>query len=133
MLVVPSYYLCHYQEWYKHVINQLDTSGNSFRKHAINQLGTSGISFRDVGWCRQLVLMAAARSLLLLRALHQSPLLRDGYQVVVAGGGIMGCSSAYFLAKRMPPEQILVVEKDPTVYNSHCAGILTSLSLSSVI
>ena len=31
------------------------------------------------------------------------------------GGGIMGCASAFFLAKRMPPEQITVIERDPKV------------------
>ena len=41
--------------------------------------------------------------------------LRNGYDVVIAGGGIMGCASAFFLAKRMPPEQITVIERDPKV------------------
>ena len=35
--------------------------------------------------------------------------------VVVAGGGIMGCSSAFFLAQRVPPSSICIVERDPTV------------------
>lgn len=39
----------------------------------------------------------------------------SSYEVVIAGGGIMGCASAYFLAKRMPPQRILVVERDPMV------------------
>ena len=38
------------------------------------------------------------------------------YSVVIAGGGIMGCSSAYFLAQRIPPSSICVVERDSKVY-----------------
>ena len=39
------------------------------------------------------------------------------YDVVIVGGGIMGSSSAYFLANRMPREmgKICVIERDPTV------------------
>ena len=37
------------------------------------------------------------------------------YDVVIAGGGVMGCSSAYFLAKRMPGSSICIVERDPNV------------------
>ena len=37
------------------------------------------------------------------------------YSVVIAGGGIMGCSSAYFLAQRIPPSSICVVERDSKV------------------
>lgn len=39
------------------------------------------------------------------------------YDVVIVGGGIMGSSSAYFLANRMSREmgKICVIERDPTV------------------
>ena len=37
------------------------------------------------------------------------------YDIVIAGGGIMGCSSAYFLAKRRPPSSICIVERDTEV------------------
>ena len=39
------------------------------------------------------------------------------YDVTIVGGGIMGSSSAYFLANRMRPEmeKICVIERDPTV------------------
>ena len=39
------------------------------------------------------------------------------YDVAIVGGGIMGSSSAYFLANRMRPEmgKICVIERDPTV------------------
>lgn len=39
---------------------------------------------------------------------------RKHYDVVMAGGGIMGCASAYFLAKRINPDRICVVERDPS-------------------
>ena len=38
-----------------------------------------------------------------------------GYDVIIAGGGIMGCSSAFFLAQRVSPSSICIIERDPTV------------------
>lgn len=54
----------------------------------------------------------------LLRARQSSNEAGSGrtYSVVIAGGGIMGCSSAYFLAQRIPPSSICVVERDSKVY-----------------
>ena len=43
------------------------------------------------------------------------PSLWRQYDVVIGGGGIMGCSSAYFLASRLPPSAICVVERDTKV------------------
>ena len=40
------------------------------------------------------------------------------YSVLIAGGGIMGCSSAFFLAQRIPPSSICVVERDSKVCES---------------
>ena len=48
-----------------------------------------------------------------LKSLSNGP--RGQYDVVVAGGGIMGCSSAYFLAQRIPGSSICVIERDPKV------------------
>ena len=43
------------------------------------------------------------------------PAVRGSYDVVLGGGGIIGCASAYFLAKRIPAERICVIERDPSV------------------
>lgn len=42
---------------------------------------------------------------------------QKSYDVAIVGGGVMGSSSAYFLANRMPPGtgNICVIERDPTV------------------
>ena len=37
------------------------------------------------------------------------------YEVVIGGGGIMGCSTAFFLAQRIPPSSICIIERDPEV------------------
>ncbi|MEZ4670716.1 MAG: FAD-binding oxidoreductase [Anaerolineae bacterium] len=36
------------------------------------------------------------------------------YDVILAGGGVMGCAIAYFLLKRDPVLRIAIIEKDPT-------------------
>lgn len=56
--------------------------------------------------------MAVARS--------SSSIVRQHYPVVIGGGGIMGCSSAYFLTRSFPPSQICIVERDPLVSRSIC-------------
>ena len=48
--------------------------------------------------------------------------MEDGYDVIVIGGGVSGCSTAFFLASN--PEfhgRILVVEKDPTYQDAPSA------------
>lgn len=40
---------------------------------------------------------------------------RDQYDVVIAGGGVMGCSSAYFLARRIPGHSVCIIERDTKV------------------
>jgi len=37
------------------------------------------------------------------------------YEVAIGGGGIMGLTSAYFLAQRLPASAICVIERDPDV------------------
>ena len=42
------------------------------------------------------------------------------YHVVLGGGGIMGCSSGYFLTQHgIPPHEVCIVERDPTVCCVH--------------
>ena len=54
---------------------------------------------------------------LLCRRRHSTSTINrsDDYDVVIAGGGIMGCASAYFLAKRILPSSICVLERDSKV------------------
>jgi FAD-dependent oxidoreductase domain-containing protein 1 len=40
------------------------------------------------------------------------------YHVILGGGGIMGCTSAYFLTKRFSPSEICIIERDPTYSRS---------------
>ena len=40
---------------------------------------------------------------------------RDHYDVVIAGGGVMGCSSGYFLARRIPGHSVCIIERDTKV------------------
>lgn len=34
------------------------------------------------------------------------------FDIVIGGGGIMGCSSSYFLAKKVSPSSICIIERD---------------------
>jgi len=49
------------------------------------------------------------------------------YDVIITGGGIMGCSTAYYLTKMHPGLKVAVVERDPTY-----ARASTTLSMSNV-
>ena len=40
---------------------------------------------------------------------------KRNYDVILVGGGVMGLSSAYFLAKKIDPSSICVVERDRNV------------------
>jgi len=40
------------------------------------------------------------------------------YDVVIVGGGLMGCSSAYHLISHDPSLRVCIVEKDPMVSGS---------------
>ena len=46
---------------------------------------------------------------------HLSCLPPKEVDVVIAGGGIMGLASAYFLAKRIDPTRICIIERDNQV------------------
>ena len=74
----------------------------------------------------------AGRPTLQLKSLSSGP--RDQYDVVIAGGGIMGCSSAYFLAQRIPGSSICVIERDPKV-GCLISNIISkhSLSLAKIV
>ena len=57
------------------------------------------------------------------RAFSNGPAVpRDRYDVVIAGGGVMGCSSAYFLARRIPGHSVCIIERDTKVL---CACFLS--------
>ena len=49
------------------------------------------------------------------------------FDVVIAGGGIIGCSSAYYIVSNNPELKVVVVEMDPTY--SHAS---TALSLANI-
>jgi len=36
------------------------------------------------------------------------------YDVIIVGGGVMGCATAYYLVKKDPQIKVAIVEKDPT-------------------
>lgn len=40
--------------------------------------------------------------------------LQSKYDVLIAGGGIVGCYVAYFLKQRSPAIEVAVIEPDPT-------------------
>ena len=39
----------------------------------------------------------------------------QNYDVIIAGGGVMGCSAAYFMAQRLPGNSVCIIERDPKV------------------
>jgi FAD-dependent oxidoreductase domain-containing protein 1 len=49
------------------------------------------------------------------------------YDVVIVGGGIMGCATAYYLVKNDPKLKIAVLEKDPTYVRAS-----TTLSMANI-
>jgi glycine/D-amino acid oxidase-like deaminating enzyme len=52
---------------------------------------------------------------------------KDIYDIIIAGGGIMGSATAYYLTKVDPSLKVVVVERDPTY-----ARASTTLSMSNV-
>lgn len=55
------------------------------------------------------------RKITLTRQFSHNISLNDEYDVVIAGGGVMGCSTAYHLATTDNKLKIAVVERDPSV------------------
>ena len=38
----------------------------------------------------------------------------NSFDVIIAGGGVMGCATAYYLLKMNAGLQVAIIEKDPT-------------------
>jgi glycine/D-amino acid oxidase-like deaminating enzyme len=51
----------------------------------------------------------------------------DSYDVLIVGGGIMGCSTAYYLSTFEPGLKLAVIEKDPTYERAS-----TALSMANI-
>ena len=46
---------------------------------------------------------------------------KNMYDVIMVGGGVMGCATAYYLLKNDPQVKVAIIEKDPTYeFNSSC-------------
>ena len=43
-----------------------------------------------------------------------SYMMKDKYDVILVGGGIMGCATAYYLMKNDQRLKVAIIEKDPT-------------------
>ena len=54
-------------------------------------------------------------------------MLKSSYDVIIVGGGIMGCSTAYYLVKTDPKLKVVVVERDPTYERAS-----TTLSMANI-
>ena len=53
--------------------------------------------------------------------------MADNYDVIIAGGGVMGCATAFWLTRLEPALSVLVVERDPSY-----ARAATALSAASI-
>jgi len=49
------------------------------------------------------------------------------YDVILVGGGIMGCATAYYLRKKDPTITVLIIEKDPTY--EFCSTVLSDANI----
>src|SRR5262245_9841135 len=45
-------------------------------------------------------------------------MIGQGYDVVIAGGGVMGCATAYYLLKADSRLKVALIERDPTYSQS---------------
>ena len=39
---------------------------------------------------------------------------QTAYDVIMVGGGVMGCATAYYLLKKDPQLKVAIIEKDPS-------------------
>lgn len=51
----------------------------------------------------------------------------NAYDVIMVGGGVMGCATAYYLLKNDPQIKVAVVEKDPTY--EFCSTVLSDANI----
>jgi len=49
------------------------------------------------------------------------------YDVIMAGGGVMGCATAYYLLKNDPRVKVAIIEKDPTY--EFCSTVLSDANI----
>ena len=49
------------------------------------------------------------------------------YDVIMVGGGVMGCATAYYLLKKDPQLKVAIVEKDPTY--EFCSTVLSDANI----
>lgn len=54
--------------------------------------------------------------------LEKPELVNDANSIVIIGGGVVGCETAYFLAKEMDKKDITVVEMTPYMMNHTCTA-----------
>lgn len=75
------------------------------RRSALPLVGGSLLSRAYPGLLQQRLLAAGSEA------------VRASYDVAIAGGGVVGCASAYFLAAsgRLPASSICVIERDAKV------------------
>lgn len=51
----------------------------------------------------------------------------SAYDVIMVGGGVMGCATAYYLLKKDPNIKVAIIEKDPTY--EFCSTVLSDANI----
>ena len=72
-------------------------------------------------WAGMAVLRHFGTRLFCRHSRHFTTEFRQNYEVIIVGGGIMGLSCAYFLARRINPSSICIIERDLKVDNNICS------------